>query len=219
VAWTAFVWGSRGPYWDTGIGVYVADRFIPECIQVNVFGRYAGLSDLEHVFHVRSPIVPPDYSTCFDVADVVRNWCSTTYKALLPEEIRITRVVATAIDRVNGPQAEIVVAIDGTVLGDMMPAATTLCVKKAGTTRGRRRRGRWYTWPTIQGNTANNLFVAGYANGIVTGLNLLLSSLDTNGTPMVIGSLTDGLMHDVSTFVLVDLAVDNMRRRGQGRGR
>lgn len=224
MAWRLFNWGSRGPFYDAGRGVYVATRLIPQCCQVTIFGHDVRLDELLHSFHVRAAHTPVTISDCEDIANRVATWADTVggLKSIIHEGIVVDRVVATAIDVVDGPQFEVPSNVVGLLPTPGLPSEVTLSVKKNGFRRGRQYRGRFYAWPA---NTAaldpadSNLFTAAFASAVQDAYEALLVSLNGNGTPLCVASLTYGALYDVQTITVVDRIIDHQDRRAAGRGR
>jgi len=103
-----------------------------------------------------------------------------------------------------------------------LPSEVSLALKKAGTTRGRSKRGRFFVWPGVVAHldpTDPNLFDTIYVDAAVHVFNELLNAMAAAGEPMVIASQVRGAMFDVSTILATDHLVDGMSRRKAGRGR
>lgn len=224
MAWSLFNWGSRGPHYDAGLGVYVATVLIPQAAQVSVFGHTEDGALLMHSFHVRAPHTPVTLTDVTDIAGNVASWCATPpgLQSLCHELVHIDRVVATAIDVVNGPQAEEPVGIAGNRAGVPMPSEVCLALKKSGINRGRSFRGRFYTWPMVQADidpVHPNQFLGAYITNALTVYRALLTDLTSGGSPLCIASFRHGALYDVHNIVITDELVDHQDRRAGGRGR
>jgi hypothetical protein len=136
--------------------------------------------------------------------------------------VTVDRVVVTAIDVIDGPQAEVASTHTGLLTQPGLPSEVTLALKKSGQRRGAQYRGRFFTWP---GNAAAldptdpNLFTGAYVTLCVESYNGLLTALAGNGTPLCIASFTYGGLYDVATILATDQLVDHQDRRAAGRGR
>src|SRR5689334_14688871 len=148
VSWVLFQWGSRGLYYDTGLGVYVAHEFIDHGIQVTVFGHGEDAEELLHTFHVSATAVLPDSTDCLAVANAVHGWvidASDGLNKLCHTGVEFDRVVAQSIAEFEGPFAELVIGSSGTRTGDHMPSLLCMNVKKSSDHGGRSRRGYFAT--------------------------------------------------------------------------
>lgn len=197
----------------------------PHGVQVSLFGHDVRGDELLHVFHVSVLNAIPTVTDTDAVCVTVNNWVGSgtnDYASLLPTTTFVDRVVATSVAEVNGAQSTRAVGVPGILTDRLLPSSVSLCLKKAGISRGRSRRGRVYLWAPDRASldTADsNLFDATYVTRAVDAWNQLLADLGTRSSPMVIASQVDGLLHLVSTFQAVDSFVDSQRRRLAGRGR
>lgn len=225
MAWRPFNWGSRGPHYDTGIGVYVATILVDHGIQVTLFGHDTRNGELLHVFHVFASAAHPTATDCDTVCNVVDAWTDSGAHPLIgiiPPSTFVDRVVATSIAEVNGPQHEKAIGNVGTMGGHTLPSQNTLALKKGTARRGRRRRGRFFAWPpTVDAldHDDGNLFDASYVTEAVAVYTQLLNSLTTASYPLSVFSQADGALYTVTDIVAVDHLVDSQNRRGGGRGR
>lgn len=224
MAWRLFNWGSRGPHYDAGLGVYVATILIPQAAQISLFGHTQDGALLMHSFHVRAPHTPVTLSDVTDIAGNVASWAATApgLKSLVNELVSIDRVVVTAIDVLEGPQHEIGINVGGTRTGNPTPNEVCLALKKAGVNRGRSRRGRFYTWPMVTSDistTNGNSFGGTYRSECLTVYNALLTDLTGGGSPLCIASFRHGVLYDVNAIISTDELVDHQDRRAGGRGR
>src|SRR5689334_7522614 len=140
MAWRPFNWGSRGPYFDTGGGIYVAQVLIPQAVQINLRGSTQTGNELMHVFGAITPASPVTYDDCLAVATAVASWASVTggIRGIIPNVTQVNDVVVTARDVVEGPQATLPINTLGTRSGDPAPGSITFALKKAGN-----RAARW----------------------------------------------------------------------------
>ena len=225
MSWRLFNWGSRGPMYDTGGGVYVATLFTPQCIEVVLFGTDCRGDELIHKFDVRAAHSPPTLGDCDLVCTAVHNWCTggaNKYETILSQQVHIDRVVATSVAVFEGPQSELAIGVVGTLHENQLPSEVTKAFKKAGDNVGRSRRGRLYAWPTgssmLDPDDANK-FNTTYLNAANTVFMNLIAGLTAIGQDLVIRSFVRNLLYDVSRFVYVTPFVDHQDRRGAGRGR
>jgi hypothetical protein len=222
VAWRLFNWGSRGPTYDAGNGVYMAGIFINQCVQVNVQGIDGVGDELEHVFHVAVTNDLPTYDDCLAVADAVGEWYGANYIGILPTVIKGVQIVATSAAELDGPQATHDLAfLGGLVLLAPLPSSVTLCIKKSTGLSGRRHRGRFYTWPAWVAVIVESEFLDTYAASVIGCFLALKATLTAIGAVMVVRSLATpgGNLFPITNFVVVDLHADSQRRRLPGRGR
>lgn len=219
MAWRAFNWGSRGPHWDAGNGVYVAQVLIPNGIQVNLQGNDTTGNELLHVFGAFSETSPITYDDCLAVANAVASWATSSLKPLIPTTFAIRQVIATARDVLEGPQAQVGIAIAGTRSGDPNPGNVTLALKKAGVVAARWAKGRFFMWPATTDDIIENRFQTGYVVDAISAYDTLRTALAGAGYPMVILSNSHARTSPVSVVTAVDTNVDSQRRRLNGRGR
>lgn len=219
MAWRAFNWGSRGPYYDAGLGVYVAHVFLPGCIQATLFGEntVSGQQYL-HVFHADLLTTPTPADVAF-LANLVAAWATARYKSLLTSDVTMRRVVCTSIEAPNGAQWETSINVPGNRSGLQAPGDVTLALKKTGHTAGRRRRGRFFVWPPSVDDYVGDQFTSAYVTAARAAFAQLRDDMDANNQPMVIASFTGGATYPVQDIVAVDDLIDRQGRRLKSHGR
>jgi hypothetical protein len=200
----------------------VATVLIPQAIQISLFGHTQDGASLLHSFHARAPHSPVLLSDCQTLAAAVATWTVAGLQPIIHDRVAIDRVVCTAIDFVDGPQYEEGIHQGGSRTGDPLPSEVTLALKKAGTSRGRSKRGRFYAWPTVTSDldpTDGNRFLGAYQTDVLAAYNGLITAMNAAGMPLCIGSTRRGALFDVTSIVLTDDLVDHQGRRAAGRGR
>lgn len=223
MTWRAFNWGSRGPTYDAGGGVYVATILIPHCVQVNLRGSDEEGDELLHIFDVISPNVLPTLSDCFLINASVQAWINGSFKPFVRSVDNILEVIATSRAEINGPQSTLSVGLTGgrSPGGTPLPSGTTFAVKKSGVRAGRSYRGRFYMWPMwsidlepLDGNRVTST----YLTLAVTTFEALRSQLVTNSFTLGVASNVLATISPVASIDAVDYRVDSQRRRLSGRG-
>lgn len=224
MAWRPFNWGSRGPAYDTGGGVYVATILIPSCIQVNVRGSTLAGEELLHVFDLISPTSVPSSADVIEAANMTAAWVAANFIPYVRNVDTVDEIIATSRAVVNGPQHTIPVNLAGTrttATGVQLPAEVTIALKKAPSRAGRPYRGRFFAWPfwssdldSRDGQKVNATF-AGIAFSTYDSLRIRALA---DGYPLGVASNVLAQINPVSAISLVDFNVDSQRRRGAGRG-
>jgi len=225
MAWRSFNWGSRGPYYDTGLGVFVAHIFIPNCMQIVLFGLDADNEEVLHVFHARSTNPLPTIGDCTNVGNHVASWVTTgthKFQGVVNSETQIVRVVVQSIAEFEGPFKETVIGVAGDRAGT--PTVPSLCanIKKTSDHGGRSRRGYFASWPTNGEDidaTNPKLWKTNYIVDLEASYNDLMSTLGSGGFPLVIASRARATTYPVLSIDNVTRAIRNRRTREQGIGR
>lgn len=225
MAWVSFQWGSRGLYWDTGLGVYVAHIFIPHAIQITLFGHDGRNDELLHTFHCATVDPLPSGADCAQAATTVESWVShgvSPFVHIIGNTITVDRVVAQSIAEFEGPYAEVAIGEVGDRGAGVAPSVLTLNVKKHGDTTGRSHRGYFATWPPVVGDldvTDTNLWAQGYVDDVLDVYNALMGMLGGVSLPLGIASRARGVMEEVTGLSVVTRAVRNRHTRAAGIGR
>lgn len=225
MAWRSFQWGSRGLYYDTGLGVYVAHIFIPACVQVTLFGTDESGNELLHVFHAKTTNPLPTSTDCTNIATAVANWVTGgthPFRGVVNTACEIVRVIAQSIAEFEGPFAEQVIGVAGTRTGT--PTVGSLCavIKKTGDHAGRSRRGYFASWPA-NGEDIDavnpNLWKTDFIVDLEATYHDLLSSLGSGSHPLVIASKARGTTYPVVSIDNVTRAIRSRETREFGKGR
>lgn len=225
MSWVLFQWGSRGLYYDTGLGVYVAHEFIDHGIQVTVFGHGEDAEELLHTFHVSATAVLPDSTDCLAVANAVHGWvidASDGLNKLCHTGVEFDRVVAQSIAEFEGPFAELVIGSSGTRAGDHMPSLLCMNVKKSSDHGGRSRRGYFATWPMVvadKDSTDPSRFDSTYEADCIANYTALMTSVGLSGYPLVIASRSRQTLYPVTAISVVTPAIRSRHSRAEGIGR
>lgn len=225
MAWRLFQWGSRGLYYDTGNGVYVAHIFIPHGVQVTLFGHSQSGEELLHTFHAETVNANPDVTDCTNIAQAVHDWVIAAvngFHKLCHVNIQFDRVLAQSIAEFEGPFAEVVIGANGTRTGTDLPSVLCMNVKKHSNTAGRSHRGYFATWPAVTADldsTDANRFDAGYVTDCLDVYGNLLSALAAASAPLVIASRARTALYGVTAVSVVTPAVRSRESRGEGIGR
>lgn len=225
MAWTLFQWGSRGLYYDTGLGVYVAHIFIPHAIQITLFGLDGRNDELLHTFHVSTVDPLPSGADCALAATTVHDWVTggvSPFVHILGDTITVVRVVAQSIAEFEGPYAEVAIGEVGDRGNPASPSVLTLNVKKHGDTTGRSHRGYFATWPTAITDidiADTNLWTTGYVDKVLATYGDLMGSLGARSLPLAIASRARGELEEVTGLSVVTRAIRNRHTRASGIGR
>jgi hypothetical protein len=132
------------------------------------------------------------------------------------------------------PFGGLTLGITGTHFGSIsatgnMPNSVTMSVKKQTGNLGRAGRGRIY-WPSMDASILNddNSVDSGFAADVITALNLFQADVEGELAGGKVGIVSyyldkalraDGLFQAITGYSVIDLIVDNMRKRLPGRGR
>jgi len=223
MAWELFNWGSRGPWYKTGVkGIYMAHVFIPDGMRIVLQANNLWSGELIHTFHAKVPSGSPGFGDVTAVAAVVRDWWNNSYRNICSTDVQGSQVVVTGTNTVPAAQAVLPLTQAGTQSGAANTAGATLCIKSTSHLSGRSNRGRQYTFPTIAASldTANkNYWTTAYVNAAVASFNGLVANMAAAGYTLGIGSYTLGIIRPIVEYVSIDHLVDYQRRRGEGRGR
>lgn len=221
MAWSLFMWGSRGLYWKTDVaGIYVAHIPIPSGIRTvlqceNVITG----QELLNVFAFMAPGASVSSADCAAVNVFVGTWWDTAYRHMCNGDVAGRQVVSTGTDVFPAAQATLGLSTVGDRAGTPPPSNLTFAVKFASGVASRRHRGRHYMLPAVEGDFVNDRVTIGYKNAAVGAFNNLIASANTAGYPLVIMSLVAAALYPVSIAVAVDDVADSQRRRLAGRGR
>lgn len=225
MSWRLFQWGSRGPYYDTGGGVFVPEPLVDHGIQVTLFGADEAGEELLHVFHCLAVNAVPDDSDVAAVAGAVRAWCTTStdkFIDTLPDSVTVVRVVCTSIAEVDGFQAELLINAAGTRTDPAMPSDICAVMKKAGVRAGRQYRGRFFAWPacvTDQDTLVRGAWDDAYIALLEGSYNSLLVTLGTVSYPLVIFSRAHLELNPVSAITFVNKNIHTKHTRQLDIGR
>lgn len=222
MAWTLFNWGSRGPTWDTGGGVYVAFIPIPNCVQVNLKGHDEDGNELLHVFDVIKSGAPPVYSDCLNIALAVKGWVNTDFKTYLRDDTHVDQIVATSRAEVNGPQATVGLLVTGVrATVNPLPSEVTVALKKSSLRAGRSYRGRFFAWPFMEADLQSpdaNQVTTEFAALVAGVYSNLIDAMHTGGWELGVASNVLAQVNPVESITMVDLTIDRQGRRSSGRG-
>lgn len=225
MAWSLFQWGARGLYYDTGLGVYVSHIFIPNCVQINLFGHDVRTDELLHVFHVNSVNALPTLADCEAISLAVAGWIAagtSFFTGVLNSEIFTDRVVAQSIAEFEGPYSERIAVHGGTRVGTPAPSVLTCNMKKSTGVSGRSHRGYFASWPTVVQDFDSadpNQWDGGYVADLIATYSALQAALDTAGYPMVVASRATGHVTPVTAITNVTGQIRNRHSRAAGIGR
>lgn len=221
--WTLFNWGSRGPWYTTGIaGIYMSHIFSPNGVRIVLQGHAQEGQELLHVFHCTVATGPPSAADCIAINDVIYQWWSAVYKNMVSSTCEADQVISTGMNAVPAAQDSRAIGILGVRSGQPVTASVTLALKAATQVSGRRARGRNYMWPMVETDLLlpdAERVTDTYRTAANATFNALISRMSTASYPLCIWSEADVAMHPIHHYIAVDDYVDSQRRRLLGRGR
>lgn len=220
MAWELFNWGSRGPWYKTGVdGIYMAHIFIPNGVRVVLRGQGTSGQELLHTFHALNPAGTPDYAFCLGAATTVSQWVTNFYRHFWASGIACRDVTATGMDTVPAAQAQVSNTIAGDRIGISLPSQTSLRLKFGTNTSGRRHEGGASLWPANENDYLDeDRYTTAYVNAAIATFTQLVALMNTNGSPLSIGSLADAKVYPILRVVAIDDIMDSRRRRTNTRG-
>lgn len=198
----------------------------PNIIKMEILATKA-LQKIENVIHV-DVFHPPTVTDCNALINAVGLSIASTWVSHLPNDLTINAIRCTSLQTQNDIQVETAfgVPLAGTVIGEPLPNANTLCISARSTSIGRSARGRLYWLGLAITQVASNVVDAVEGEQILAavedvrntiaglGYSWAIVSYVANGAPRPGGPV----YFLVESVRLVDLVVDSQRRRKPGVG-
>lgn len=202
--------------------------FIPVPDTAEVVLTYTGPSGnfLKNVINVReATLVSWTPALLQGVIDIFQAWHNSSAKTRQSNQLLLTSILARDLSVVDSYVVEETMSVPGSIASPMMPANVTFCVKGLTGFAGRSFRGRTY-WVGLAESMVSGDFVLGTdADAIVGSMNVLRTTLNTQGiTTVVVSRQTGGVPRatgvatDIINYAKTDNRVDTQRRRLIGEG-
>lgn len=199
---------------------------VPNTASAELIFTLSGVT-FENTLHVEkgSPFSLADLQS---LRGVLTNWVNTSYKSWYFSGCTLQRVRTRALDTANAPMEDY--QLPSPIAGTAGPGGTPLnvafCLKLPSGLSGRSARGRWYAGAIPSGAVGSPSDInAVNANGYVTSLNALKTTLTAAGYTWVVTSFRSGgawratgVNFAITGAAYTDLHFDSQRRRLLGRG-
>jgi len=158
------------------------------------------------------------------LATAVAGVCSTSYPALMSDNLLLDDVTVTGLTFVNDLQdVESLGVTPGSASGSPLPANNSLVATLRSALTGRSARGRIYTFPTGTGNVAStggDLYTTAYATAVQTFWIDVNIAINQNGwTQVILSRFTGGAKRtlgegfNVTSVEVRNDVADSQRRR------
>lgn len=171
-------------------------------IEFRITGLHTSGKKVYNIGHVACASPFPTLSEVTQVAVVVGNWCDISYYNMYNSTIRIVEVRARSNAQEPGPvYIDTTPNVAGTLAGDPLPLAQSLCINLVTGLTGPSQRGRWFTFPADETTQTLGVYNVTYKNFMETSLAALQADLQSGGFDLAIESRRHLALYPITGYV------------------